>query len=103
MPASKALPVYCDIDGTLTDLPTKKWGSPDMAAIEGLKDIIADGFEVVLWSGGGSQYAREFAEKYGIEAIARLGKPSVVIDDNSHIRPIQRIAVVNPKELRRDG
>lgn len=94
------LPIFCDIDGTLTDAPTKKWGNPDMKAINGLKNLIKGGHEVVLWSGGGTAYVKAFAKKYDIRPIVCIGKPRAVIDDNSDIRPIQRIEVLTPKWLR---
>jgi hydroxymethylpyrimidine pyrophosphatase-like HAD family hydrolase len=95
-----SLPIFCDIDGTLTNTPTKKWGSPDVRAIACLKQLIKDGHEVVLWSGGGTKYVKEFAEKYDIKPSVCIGKPSMVIDDNSDIRPIQRIKVMSPSQLK---
>ena len=48
------LPTYIDIDGTLTDLPTKMRGPVDRQRLQYLRDLIRDGREIALWTGGGT-------------------------------------------------
>ena len=91
-----ALPVFVDIDGTLTTVPTQKWGPVIPAHLEALKVLIASGREVILWTGGGSEYARAFAEKHGLNPAACIGKPETVVDDNPTIRPKGCIKIVDP-------
>ena len=88
------LPIFVDIDGTLTDVPNAMWGSvyPDRIGL--LQRWIGAGNEVYLWSGGGADYARAFAKRYDIFPAACLGKPAFVVDDNADIRPggLRRVA-----------
>lgn len=91
------LPIFVDIDGTLTDTPTAQWGKVHTARLHRLQDIIASGREVVLWSGGGSDYVKEFARAYGLAPAACIGKPDTVVDDNPTIRPEGRIKIVAPE------
>ena len=85
------LPIFFDIDGTLTSVPTKMWGPVYPARIAAVQRLIASGREVILWSGGGTAYARAFAEKYDLPAAVCIGKPDMAIDDNPTIRPRLRI------------
>jgi len=78
--------IFVDIDGTMTDEPDKSWGSPNLEVIDRVKQLIKDGCEVVVWSAGGTEYAKEFAERCGIKASACIGKPWIAIDDKSEIR-----------------
>lgn len=80
------LPVYVDIDGTLTDRPGGRNGKPRKDIIRGLKHLIALGQEVVLWSASGAEYVKNFAATHEIRAIACLSKPGAIIDDNPEIR-----------------
>lgn len=92
-------PIYVDIDGTLTHWPRKGWGPPRLDVIEAVKKAIKDGHEVVLWSAGGAEYARQTAEKYGIKAIACMCKPGLVVDNDPHIRPPKRMRLIKPEEF----
>lgn len=85
MPLAKMLPVFIDIDGTLTDKPNGK-GSAIASRIKIVKRIIESGTPVVLWSSGGSAYAKAFADQHGIEAEAAIGKPDYCIDDMKNIK-----------------
>ena len=75
-------PIYCDIDGTLTDNGAHP-GNPIPARIQKIKEIIAKSKDVsvIVWSARGTKYAREFCLKHGIDALA-IGKPSKCIDDH---------------------
>lgn len=93
--------IFCDIDGTLTDSPSKKWGAPRRERIEALRRALASGDTVVVWSGGGTRYAVEFAQRYALRQAGALaiGKPTVIVDDNPEIRPRQRMPIVTPEEF----
>lgn len=93
------LPTFVDIDGTLTDLPTKKWGLVDRRRLQYLRDLIRDGREIVLWTGGGTAYAKAFAKRYDFEPAICIGKPSLVVDDNPTIRPAGRMRIISPAEF----
>lgn len=92
-------PLFIDIDGTLTMNPVVPWGAPRMDRIAKVKELILAGWQVVLWSGGGTSYARAFAEKYGLASTIAIGKPEMMIDDNPTIRPAGRMVRVAPDEF----
>ena len=92
------LPLYVDIDGTLTD-SKKRGGNPIHSRIEYIKYLISEGRPVVLWSATGTKYAKAFAEAHGIKAIACIGKPRACIDDCGTIRPIGKIVMHHPKDF----
>lgn len=75
-------PIYCDIDGTLTDNGAAP-GNPIHSRIDKIKGIIAKSRDVsvIVWSARGTKYAEEFCSKHGIEALA-IGKPSLCVDDH---------------------
>lgn len=93
------LPIYCDIDGTLTDAPAARWGNPNEKAIARLRALISRGAQAVLWSAAGGEYARQFGEKYGIKAVAFLGKPSLIVDDLRTLRSPGLIRWMSPEEF----
>ena len=45
------LPIYIDIDGTLTNDGENANGEPNQDAIGSVRTLICNGWEVVLWSG----------------------------------------------------
>jgi hydroxymethylpyrimidine pyrophosphatase-like HAD family hydrolase len=79
--------VFIDIDGTLTDQPDKAGGRAIESRLRGVRKLIANGIEVVLWSARGAPYVREFARANSIRGVTCVSKPSVVVDDNLEIRP----------------
>lgn len=79
--------IYIDIDGTLTDEPLKKWGNPIWERIRRVEYLVNLGYRVVIWSGGGHDYANEWVRKHQLEGVIALGKPDAYIDDNPNIRP----------------
>lgn len=83
-----SLPIFIDIDGTLTTTPNKTWGPVIAYRVDMVWRLVEDGHEVVLWSGGGTSYARSFARQVGLEPfVTCIGKPGKIIDDNPSIRP----------------
>lgn len=90
-------PVYVDIDGTLTTTPGRPWGEPIQSRVQAVRRLVHAGHAVVLWSGGGTQYAQRFAAQHGIDAEACLGKPALVVDDNFGVSP--SMDVVTPDWL----
>ena len=92
------LPIFIDIDGTLTDSPSKGGsGLPDR--IKSVQAMIGRGVEVVLWSACGTDYVRGFAKKYGLRPIACIGKPDKAVDDRPTIRPAGSMPVVSPEDF----
>ncbi|HDZ74369.1 MAG TPA: hypothetical protein ENH55_16715 [Aurantimonas coralicida] len=92
------LPIFIDIDGTLTDSP-HKGGSGLPERIAAVEALIARGREVVLWSACGTDYVRDFAKKYGLRPIACIGKPDKAVDDRPTIRPAGSMPVVCPEDF----
>lgn len=92
-------PIFIDIDGTLTDAPGRRWGRPAAARIDKVKGLLAAGVDVVIWSAGGRDYAREFADAHGLAAATCIGKPACVVDDNPTIRPAGRMPIRTPEEF----
>lgn len=97
MPLPKWL--YCDIDNTLT-LADKRGAAPAFDRIARLKRLIDAGVNVVLWTMSGSGYARRFAQRHGIKAVACLHKPNMIVDDKAPLfRPADKLKVVLPEEM----
>lgn len=92
------LPLYFDIDGTLTDSPVRG-GKPLADRIAEVRRLIDQKVPVVLWSGGGTDYARAFADQHGLSPLACLGKPMACIDDNPTIRPSERMRIIAPEDF----
>lgn len=78
--------IFCDIDGTLTDDGEHKSGNPLIERIEELRKLSLNNY-VVLWSGNGINYAKEFKAKFELHNCIAIGKPHLIIDDNPTIRP----------------
>lgn len=78
-------PIYVDIDGTLTDDPEYRRGKPLQRRIDAVRKMIRDGKPVVIWSAGGTEYAKEFCKHHALIPMAILGKPSRIIDDHPDI------------------
>jgi len=96
--SGKALPIFVDIDGTLTDFG-QQGGNPIAGHIEKLKKLIAQGVEVIIWSGGGTDYAKKFAEDHAISGVTCIGKPSLMVDDNPNVRPVGTMVIVEPAKF----
>lgn len=92
------MPVFIDIDGTLTDDPVNRFGNPLVYRISKVQELLDSGQQVVLWSAGGGDYAEEFAEKYNIYGAVCIGKPALCVDDNPTIRPIGNMKIYSPEE-----
>jgi len=86
-----------DIDGTLTD-KQRRWAEPNHDTINKVKQMIADGYNVVVWSGSG-HYARRFCKKYGIKPFLCIGKPDLVVDNQAEIRNSRRMPILTPKQF----
>ena len=93
-------PIFIDIDGTLTDLPLKPWGNLIPGRVEHIRRLVAQGYKVVIWSGGGTRYAQEFVKKIGIDDIVTaIGKPEMIVDDDPGMRPKDRMKIISPDEF----
>lgn len=93
--------IFIDIDGTLTWTPDRAWGPIRPLAIQRVKDLIAAGHRVILWSARGAAYAREFAEAQRLKPYATLPKPDFYVDDVEGIR--ERMAHITPGEFESAG
>jgi len=75
---------YIDIDGTLTHKQRRYWWRRTDGVwtemVAKVKKLIADGHEVVLWSGG-TEYAKRAAREMGVDGVVCLAKPDVLIDN----------------------
>lgn len=91
-----SLPVYIDIDGTLTDDGARPNGKPIVGRIEKVRQLLLDGQEVVLWSGNGTKYARAFAARHRLIGVTAIGKPAFCVDDVPTIRPVSKMPVLAP-------
>ena len=90
--------IYVDIDGTMTKAPNQSWGEPNFEVIDKVKKLISEGHRIIIWSVGGTSYAKEFAKKYNINAFACIGKPDMMIDDKPNIRT-NPIPLLSPDEF----
>jgi hydroxymethylpyrimidine pyrophosphatase-like HAD family hydrolase len=79
-------PIYIDIDGTLTDDPEYARGKVIPKRVEKVKKMIEDNVPVVIWSAGGTTYARQFCEMNGLHPLIAVGKPHRCVDDKATIR-----------------
>ncbi len=95
----KERPIYIDIDGTLTDAPGGG-GEPLLDRLDHVRQMIARGVPVVVWSGNGEDYAEFFCAKHQLKPHAILGKPTMCVDDNPRISPSMVIA--SPEEFFRE-
>jgi hypothetical protein len=84
-PPSELLPIFIDIDGTLTSEAHKGDGPALVGRIEHVRRLIRSGAEVVIWSARGTAYARRFAKAHKLKCTA-IGKPSLCVDDKPAIR-----------------
>ena len=76
--------VAFDCDGTLIEQVGDKADTPRYAVINMFKSYQNLGCEMVIWSGGGYDYAKRWAEKLGLDArISVKGSftPHIAIDD----------------------
>jgi len=109
------LPIYIDIDGTLTDREgqnaLRRYTAPDGFVHKGkprermislVKRLISNGTQVIIWSGGGQDYATAFCAAYEINPHAMLGKPLLCVDDDPDIRPRRRMPILSPLKFMAD-
>jgi hydroxymethylpyrimidine pyrophosphatase-like HAD family hydrolase len=84
--------IFVDVDGTLTvRRGGKTFFNPDIEKNEKLiskvKKLFDEGHTIVIWTGGGTKYARKVADylltHYQIRATAAVGKPHMIIDDET--------------------
>lgn len=79
-----------DVDGTIINMDN----TPRYEIIDYLRLFLRDGNRIIIWSGGGQDYARNWADKLGfdyestkVEAyakntmIADIQKPDICFDD----------------------
>jgi len=68
-----------DVDDTIMDHND----IPKMHVINALKDAKSSGCKLYLWSQGGAEYCKKYADTFGISYLFSgfLDKPDIVIDD----------------------
>ncbi len=88
--------IFIDIDGTLTEAD-RAHAKPILYRVERVKALMRAGNEIVLWSARGRAYAESFAKANGMEGIACVSKPSLLVDDNPTVRPLGSISMVSPQ------
>jgi hydroxymethylpyrimidine pyrophosphatase-like HAD family hydrolase len=77
---------FVDVDGTLTYKQCSR--SIDKVPLRSdvinlVKKLITEGHEVIIWTGN-TGYAKRVAKTLGIDAIACVGKPDVIVDNEQH-------------------
>lgn len=85
---------FIDIDNTLTT-GRQMWSSPNAKMMAKVKALIDAGHEVIIWSTGGTVYAKDFCEYHDLKPCTALGKPNFVVDDN----PKFHKTIISPKEF----
>lgn len=89
--------VFVDVDGTLLLWPGDKPGRPprpgdtghgeeptvNEAVVARVRELHAQGYQIVLWSSGGAFHAQDASRRCDIRPLvhAHVAKPSVIIDD----------------------
>jgi len=70
--------IFVDIDGTL-----HRRGKANKKAIDFCQQKKAEGFDLVLWSARGREYATEFAQHFQLDELfsAIVSKPGYILDD----------------------
>lgn len=77
--------IYVDIDGTITtqQRANSAFKCPlRQDVIDKVKKLAMEGHEIILWSGS-TEYADRVAEHLNIPTVARLGKPQLIVDNET--------------------
>lgn len=79
--------VAFDVDGTLIHQSGDKLDTPRYEIIDLFRKFESLGYEMFIWSGGGPDYARHWADKLGLKAtVVVKGSfvPDIAVDDMAH-------------------
>lgn len=49
--------------------------------IDKVKKLVSEGHDIVLWTGGGAEYARKAAIALGINNVTTCAKPDLMVDN----------------------
>lgn len=74
--------IFVDVDGTLTQKQCAKSAfkvPPRQDVLDKVRKLIAEGHEVILWTGN-TAYAKRVAALYGLDVVA-IGKPQMIVDN----------------------
>ena len=97
-----AMIVYVDVDGTLTHEQRGRSafkGPPRQDVLDKVKRLIAAGHQVVIWTGK-TEYAKRVCELYGIDAVAAVKKPDMIVDNQKRTWARRlRQRVITPEEF----
>ena len=94
----KKLSIYVDLDGTLTDYE-HRGGNPIISRIKRIKEFIAQGHNLVIWSSNQVDYVKEFCKTNNITGATMLGKPHLLFDDVPKIHPYLMDRVIKPSAI----
>lgn len=83
---------FIDIDQTMTKGKKPRWG-----VIQRVRQLIATGAHVTIWSGGGERYVRRKCEEWGVVPTMMISKPTVIVDDNPDVFYAPRCRRITPE------
>jgi hydroxymethylpyrimidine pyrophosphatase-like HAD family hydrolase len=81
---NKHLDIAFDIDGTLIHQVGEKEDTPRYDIIDMFHKFEALGFNMIIWSGGGIDYATRWRDKLGLKAdviVKGSFTPDIAVDD----------------------
>ncbi len=90
--------IIFDVDGCLIHQVGEKTDTPKYDVIQLFHLFESFGWEMYIWSGGGIDYAKRWAEKLGLNAkIISKGeiKPDIAVDDEEVTLGVVNIQVTN--------
>lgn len=87
--AMQKLIIAFDVDGTLRSNAEDTWDAPNYRVVRMLQDLAhSKNVRIVVWSGGGEDYARQWGKKFGLdEYVWKYAvkdpelKPDICFDD----------------------
>ncbi len=88
--------VAVDVDGTLLVA-----GKLNQSLVDWCRDKKAQGFQLMLWSMRGADYAGAFVERFQLDGLFDwvVGKPGVLVDDQGWQWADQAIVIKTQDEL----
>lgn len=72
--------VAFDCDDTLVLGGEHGRAIPNHNVIDLLRWFVRNGHDVIVWSGGGIEYAENWVEKFGLEGVRVLAKAAIIVD-----------------------
>lgn len=92
-----------DIDDTLMKFDHEwKLQTPDYELIAVLRWFVANGDDVIVWSGGGLDYAKRTIEKLGLHGVRAIEKGSILADIAFDDSALAQMGIANVRVRRED-